>query len=262
MLDSSYVTDIFKVLGTLDISMNKQYGREILNTFKERVRTNMLRECDLNEISDGKKYMLEDMVKADCGGCHGCSDCCHAMGDSIVLDPLDFYRISNRLELRFEALLEDKVELNIVDGVILPNLKMSDSIDEACVFLDPDGRCSIHSDRPGICRIFPLGRLYEERSFSYILQVHECKKAKRAKIKVSKWIDTSDIKRNQEFVSDWHFFLKDVQAELLKSGEDAYIKKITMQLLQCFYIEPYMQDVDFYQQFYKRLEQMKKMILG
>lgn len=222
----------------------------------------MLRECDLSKISDGKKYTLSDLVKADCGGCQGCSDCCRKMGNTIVLDPLDFYRISAFLGERFETMLGNKIELNIVDGVILPNLKMADNEEEACVFLDLEGRCSIHSVRPGICRIFPLGRLYEERQFSYILQVHECTKTNRAKIKVSKWIDVPDIKQNQQFVQDWHYFLKDVQEELLKRGEDLYIKKVTMQILQSFYVEPYMQDTDFYQQFYRRLEQMKKWILG
>lgn len=220
----------------------------------------MLRDCDLNEISDGKKYRLTDMVKADCDGCYGCSACCHGMGSSIVLDPLDFYRISQHLELSFEALLGDKIELNIVDGVILPNLKMVPANNEACAFLNVEERCSIHPYRPGICRIFPLGRLYEEDSFSYILQVHECKKANKSKIKVSKWIDTPDIQQNQRFVADWHFFLKNVHGVLLERGDDAYIKKVTMQILQCFYIEKYAQDSNFYEQFYRRLEHMKRLI--
>ena len=29
----------------------------------------------LDEISDGKLYDIGDMVKADTGGCTGCSDC-------------------------------------------------------------------------------------------------------------------------------------------------------------------------------------------
>ena len=39
----------------------------------------MLRECNLDEISDGKKYSINDMVKADCDDCKGCSACCHGM---------------------------------------------------------------------------------------------------------------------------------------------------------------------------------------
>ncbi len=36
----------------------------------------MKREIDWKEISDGKLYSLNDMVKADCGDCKGCSACC------------------------------------------------------------------------------------------------------------------------------------------------------------------------------------------
>ena len=221
----------------------------------------MLRECNLDEISDGKKYSINDMVKADCDDCKGCSACCHGMGSSIVLDPLDVHRLMSHFQTRFEVLLEDKIELNIVDGVILPNLKMNTQAEgEPCVFLDAEGRCSIHEDRPGICRIFPLGRVYEDNSFSYILQIHECQKENRSKVKVSKWIDTPDLKKNQQFITDWHYFLKAAQARLAAGGDEEQIKRTAMQILQYFYIEPYQTDCDFYEQFDKRLIQMKKLV--
>ena len=84
----------------------------------------MKREVDINEISDGNLYGPNDMVKADCGDCKGCSACCHDMGDSIVLDPYDVYRLTTALQLSFEALLNDKIELNVFDGINLPQLKM------------------------------------------------------------------------------------------------------------------------------------------
>lgn len=46
----------------------------------------MRREVDINDISDGKLYELDDMVKADCGGCNGCFSCCMGMGESIILE--------------------------------------------------------------------------------------------------------------------------------------------------------------------------------
>lgn len=222
----------------------------------------MSRNCDLNEISDGKIYALSDMVKADCGDCKGCSQCCQNMGESIVLDPLDIYRISTYLDKRFEALLESEIELHIVNGVILPNLKMTPVSEEhtKCIFLNQEGRCSIHAHRPGLCRIFPLGRIYEDGALSYILQVHECKLENRAKVKVSKWIDTPDLKKNQQFISDWHYFLKDVHAMLVEKADEGLIKTVTMQLLQYFYVEPYAQDRDFYEQFYERLDKTKKLL--
>ena len=95
----------------------------------------MKREIDMREISDGKLYGPNDLVKADCGDCHGCFACCQKMGQSIVLDPLDIYRLTKYLNVSFEQLLAEKIELNVVDGLILPNLKMCGT-EERCAFLD------------------------------------------------------------------------------------------------------------------------------
>ena len=75
------------------------------------------------------------MVRADCHDCEGCSACCKGMGNSIILDPLDVWRLCNGLSLDFDGLLERCLELHVVDGMILPNLRM-DGEGEACTFLD------------------------------------------------------------------------------------------------------------------------------
>lgn len=211
---------------------------------------------NLNEISDGRIYELNDMVRAGCQDCQGCSDCCRGMGNSILLDPLDIFRMTLNGESTFEELLAGAVELNVVDGIILPNLKMAGE-SEQCYFLNQEGRCSIHSYRPGICRLFPLGRCYEEHSFRYFLQTNECSKKNRTKVKVSKWIDTPDIKRNQQYIIDWHYFLKDMEEMLMKQADDAVQKQVNMYLLNAFYVTPYDKTQDFYSQFYQRLEGAK-----
>ena len=53
----------------------------------------MKRMVDLKEISDGRIYSSGDMVRADCHDCTGCSDCCRGMGSSIILDPMDNWKI-------------------------------------------------------------------------------------------------------------------------------------------------------------------------
>lgn len=219
----------------------------------------MIREVDLQEISDGKLYGLNDMVKADCQDCNGCSACCQGMGDSIILDPLDIYRLTANLNCSFEELLTDKVTLNIVDKMILPNLKMAEG-SEHCAFLNKEGRCSIHKFRPGICRIFPLGRFYENNSFQYFLQIHECKKDNRTKIKVRKWIDTPDAKNYEQFIVEWHYFLKDMQKMLESKQNDHLMKEVGMYILKYFYLMPYDKDNDFYEQFRERLETAKEFV--
>lgn len=216
----------------------------------------MKRQVSLDEISDGRLYDLNDMVKADCKNCEGCSACCHGMGNSIVLTPLDLYALTKNINCTFEQLLAEKIELNVVDGVILPNLKMAGR-EEKCAFLTVEGRCSIHPFRPGICRIFPLGRYYEEKGFRYFLQIYECKKENRGKIKVHKWIDIPDLKENEKFIMEWHNLLLQLEDIVMKSN-DTVIKNLNMFFLNLFYIKDYDLGRDFYEQFAERKEMIKK----
>lgn len=220
----------------------------------------MKRNVSLSEISDGRLYTGNDMVKADCNGCKGCADCCSGMGNSIILDPYDVYRLTLGLKKSMTELLQQgSIELNVVDGCILPNLKMTGT-KEACSFLNPQGRCSIHPVRPGICRLFPLGRYYENGDFKYFLQTGECSAEKKSKVKVAKWIDTPRQSQNHAFICQWHYLLKDTEALLENSGEEK-AKQVNMVLLQCFFINAY-EDADFYTQFKTRYEQFKKLVFG
>lgn len=219
----------------------------------------MKRNVSLNEISDGKLYGLNDLVKADCNDCKGCSACCQGMGNSIILDPLDIFRMTSNLGSAFEELLAGRIELNVVDGIILPNLKMAGT-SERCTFLDGEGRCSIHAFRPGICRLFPLGRYYEGNSFQYFLQVHECKKEHKTKVKVRKWIDTPDSKNYEKFVTDWHYFLEDVQKVFESVQDDKLVKDTDMYILKTFYIKPYDKNREFFEQFNERLTEARNIV--
>ena len=171
----------------------------------------MERNIDMKEVSDGRLYTSNDLVKADCGGCEGCSACCQGMGESIVLDPLDIHRL-----------------------------------------------CSIHAFRPGICRLFPLGRFYENGSFKYFLQVHECPKPNKTKVKIKKWLDTPDLKRYETYICDWHYYLRDLKTRIEAHPEQ--MKGISMDVLQKFYLTPYDPTADFYTEFYERLKNAKKQL--
>lgn len=213
---------------------------------------------NLEEISDGKRYGLNDMVRAACNDCAGCSSCCEDMGESIVLDPLDIYQLTKILACDFQTLLQKELELHVTDGIILPNLKMTE--ENVCPFLNAQGRCSIHRFRPGICRVFPLGRIYEDGKLDYFLQAEGCVKDNRTKVKVSRWLDTPELKKNQQYLIDWHAFRKKI-AEILAAMPDDHQKKtVTMFLLNTFYINPYDTEADFYAQFYERLDKIQRVI--
>lgn len=218
----------------------------------------MIRNVGLDEISDGKLYEAKDIARTDCQGCHDCSLCCQGMGSSIVLDPFDIFRLTNYTGKDVQTMIGPHIELNVVDGLILPNLLM-DKETERCSFLNQEGWCSIHKGRPGICRLFPMGRVYDETAFKYFLQVHECPKDK-IKIRVKDWIDTSDLIRNERFINQWHDYMKQCR-ELLKQAQDDRVNKtLTMYLLNQFYIKKYDVNEDFYEQFDQRLADGNKVV--
>ncbi|HJC79835.1 YkgJ family cysteine cluster protein [[Ruminococcus] torques] len=219
----------------------------------------MKRNVDINEISDGRLYSSGDMVKADCHDCEGCSECCRGMGSSIILDPMDIWRIQKGIGKGFQALLEEgKIELNMADGMILPDLKM-DTEREACPFLDSRGRCSIHACRPGLCRLFPLGRYYEENGFKYFIQIHECRKQDRGKIKIKKWLGIPNLKAYENYIMEWHAFLNQCENALETLSEEN-VRILEMYVLRRFYETAYMaaDENGFYEEFSSRLGEVRE----
>lgn len=206
---------------------------------------------EANELFESYKN-----VKIGCRDCKGCSDCCRGMGNSVILDPFDFFRLEAGLQCTPEELLTGQVELNIHDGLILPNLKMTGE-KEQCMFLDAGGRCGIHSFRPGLCRLFPLGRNYEDGKLSYFILPDACHFTKdRTKVKIRDWIDIEPMEQYERFLTDWHYHLKKLREKTAALPEDQWesgVKSISMNILQNFYLNPYDQKRDFYDQFYERM---------
>ena len=205
---------------------------------------------DINEISDGKIYGVHDMVRVGCSDCAGCHSCCEQMGDTVLVDPYDCKRLETELGMNFEQLMQSYVGLHVEEGLIVPHLKMQEQTD-TCVFLNEAGRCSIHAYRPGICRLFPLGRIYEEQGISYFLQSGACERGK-TKIKVEKWLDTPQLKRYQQFLTEWHSLKKNMQEYLSRLNTEDEKKTVCMMFLQIFFFHPYDSGRDFYEEWEER----------
>lgn len=218
----------------------------------------MERYVNMDEISDGKRYSSNDMAKLGCNDCEGCSECCHNVGESIILDPWDIYMLETNLLCGFDALLGKYLELKVMDGIILPHMILEER--DGCHFLNEEGRCSIHAFRPGICRLFPLGRIYENDTFSYFLQTQECKRKRRTKIKISKWLGIPKLAVYEDYICKWHYLVKELQG-LAKQMKEEELRKWNLFLLQKFFVTPYEAE-DFYGQFDRRYEETKELLMS
>lgn len=198
-----------------------------------------------------KFYDLNDLVRADCHDCADCSACCRDMGDSILLDPYDAYQMQRGGGFTMEELLVKGIaSLTVWRGLVLPCLRM-DTDTGACAFLR-ENRCSIHDFRPGICRLFPLGRNFEEGRMSYFLLDGACGNRERSKIKVGKWLGVQPAAKYHAFVLAWHE-LRGRLIETLADGDEERAKQVSMELVQRFFLTPYDLKEDFYRQFYERV---------
>lgn len=229
----------------------------------------MRREQSIEEISDGRRYRADDLVKIGTNGCLGCCDCCR-MDALIVLDPWDIYQLKKASGCGLEKLLNVTVRLEVIDGLIQPVLAMAGGV---CPYLGADGRCEIHTYRPGICRLYPLGRCWEDGDFSYILQTGECTHCTGSKVKVKKWLGIPDLSRYEAYCRTWHAFLKAAQA-CCGAGEEStgteqmqgtaarrtgaaqdHLRKIVcMQILEKCYLAGFDIEKEFYPQFEEQLQ--------
>jgi Fe-S-cluster containining protein len=79
--------------------------------------------------------------------CNRCLQCCR--DKKIQVNPYEIARLAARLGISTTVFIAEHTDAG---GV---HLRFDD--EGACVFLDAQG-CSVHEDRPLVCRLYPLGR--------------------------------------------------------------------------------------------------------
>lgn len=207
------------------------------------------------------------MAKIYCEKCNGCGDCCHGMTDTIHLDPWDVHQLTAGLGKDFEELRAGGIlALHTEEGMILPHLCMRESGEGACPLLTADGRCSIHPFRPGYCRLFPLGRDYDAatQTFRYFVVDNGCDMPGKMKMKISKWLGIQGLPRYERYVSEWHYFCRDVKRYMKTAEDEDFVRQLNLFLLKVFYLTPYVVPEDgsrdFYDLFEMRLRQARGVI--
>ena len=197
-----------------------------------------------------------DLARISCSACEGCGECCRGMDDTIHLDPYDVCLLSQNLGTGFGELLNTRIGLHVDGGLVLPHLLMDKETD-ACSFLGPDGRCSIHAFRPGFCRLYPLGRVYENGTLGYFVTDSVCPGG-RSKVRIHKWLEIADLPRYEAFLLTWHDFRKDVQKKLLSAQDMELSQKTTLYILDLFYGTPTAPGRDFHTAFARRIKKARK----
>ena len=67
-------------------------------------------------------------------------------------------------------------------------------------------------------------------------------------------------KKNKEFINTWHNIINEVENILNSNNDDEFRKNLNMFVLSTFYMTKYNCEVDFYQQFEKRIERFRQIV--
>lgn len=99
-----------------------------------------------------------DIFHFNCHKAIACfNKCCAKL--NLALTPYDVLRMKNRLSIPSDLFLDRYTVTKMEKQKRFPTvrLKMDDTGGNSCPFVSPSG-CEIYEDRPGACRIYPLGR--------------------------------------------------------------------------------------------------------
>ena len=168
----------------------------------------------------------DDHADIECNDCIGCENsCCRELSSSITLDSFDMALLKRGLGKSFDELLEENLsEFKMINGAPVPILGNKPDKSE-CVFLREDGRGSIHPYRAGICRMYPLARLWQGNgNFAYYLQPGECTHRTTKSTKVADWLGYEDMEAYEKEIKAYHARLKEHRMQYISATaqEDRY----------------------------------------
>lgn len=161
------------------------------------------REYDIEILEDNK-------LKT---GCNACGRCCRDRED-ILLRPIDIYNLSKELNISEVELVTKYCDVYIGHTSHLPviSIKFRGNLFDSstvCPFLKKAGEniyhCRVHNRKPGVCRIYPLGRISDNEGVTtYFKQNTTCVEEKDQRVYTfEEWLG-EDYKFQEEFLKAFH----------------------------------------------------------
>jgi Fe-S-cluster containining protein len=171
------------------------------------------------------------------------TECCRDL--KLVLTPYDLLRMRKPLGLLSSDLLDQYTiikpqELNGFPGLFL---KMNEDERHICPFVTPKG-CRIYHDRPGACRIYPVGRASsklkgqeEAREFHFLIREAHCRGFEEPKEwTIREWSDDQGLERYNAFNDLW---TEIIQHKGSLGPEETIPQKLHMFFMACYNLDQF-----------------------
>ena len=172
--------------------------------------------------------------------------CCADL--NLILTPYDLIRIKNRLGIPSESFLDTYTDttLDSLQRFPMVKLKMNHDEEKKCPFVTPDG-CTIYEDRPGACRIYPIGRAAlkvdgekEAREKYFIVNEKHCLGFQEERQwTIEEWMANEGV--------DEYKALNDQWLEIITSKKDLGPEKDVSRKIRMFFMASY--NIDKFREF-------------
>jgi Fe-S-cluster containining protein len=213
-------------------------------------------------VIKSEDFNLDELKNAPATNCQGCGKCCENM-ECVSLNPRDVFNIARALNLTCEQVLEKYCTAEIDCSHLMVKIKLkSEGAKKTCPFL-VGKHCSIHSQKPTACSLFPLIHHMVEYNPSmdislipYGLTAGVCYSHSKKRTP-DDWLKNSILIIEDDFIKRWNEVLNTLSwslHEVLASGtisERAFLQLChDVLLILCAF---YDLQTSFYQQFEKNV---------
>lgn len=212
-------------------------------------------EMERISIHDMKRNLGdEDMIRLDDSirfTCKGCGKCCKNR-DDINLTGYDVYRVAEFLGRTHEEFI-DQYGTIFQSRSLLPSVALTMRAG-TCPFLR-NKKCAVHQSKPGVCRCYPLGRVYMpgDTSARFIQMEPGCKHPPQD-IAVRDWIGDFSTEEAERIGLLWSNTYSCIAYSLHNSSVYADAAKEVRELvLSTIFIDLFI-DYDTGKPFYPQLE--------
>lgn len=151
--------------------------------------------------------------------CQACGACCRKRATPILMTGMDVFRVAQALNMKPMDVTSKYMRTYLGDDSHIPLFVLKERDDGSCSLLRK-GKCSVHSKKPVVCAIYPLGRYlnYEDKSIQYFRQDNVCKAAEKGgKVwTLNEWLDAFGIRELDNMSRTWYSLMSGIARVMCK----------------------------------------------
>lgn len=205
-------------------------------------------EKDLERFQKNE-LQLGDTFRFDCDMC---GDCCRKRSEPILVTGADIFRAAQALDVTIEEVLDKYLEGYVGGDSHVPLYVLTERLDGSCKFLCK-GKCMIHQNKPAVCALFPLGRMFDVRdnTYHYFVNVTRCHpgQARGREWTLREWLEAFSIQETEAMTSAWHRLMMIFAQKTCKMRKEDIRGKLLDDMRRAMYLDydtglPYIEQVE------------------